>query len=342
MHYMNFHRIAGQKCITNTPEKTAIMRFFLDRAWQRHSLETITRETGLTAAAAVEGILELNTEGARIGHPEPHVYYFEPVENRLHPDGIAAHLATRWWGRRIWIGEEITSTLEIADALSLQVKHHGTVIAADFQTQGRGRFGSAWVSHKGKDILLTFLIENPPWEPSASLLSLYAATAVARVLDTVYRLPIAVKWPNDLSVDGKKLGGVLVQWDDRHKRLLVSLGLNVHSSPLDWPGEWRNHTVSLSMLKKEDWQREVLIAQCGTTWETLWESMMQDRGETVKGYWIQYSATLGKTVSLTARGKNVLGTARTLDDSGRLVIAGEDGTEYALLPEEVQKLKVLE
>ena len=336
------HLIAGQTCITNSPGKTAIMRVFVKYPLRCYTLEALARETGLPAAVVVENILELTEQGVRIGYREPQGYFYEPKEEHLDPDGIASRLDTQWWGKRIWAGEELTSTIDIAKALHGRKSLHGMVIVANRQTQGRGRFGNTWVSPKGKNILLTFLIEHSEWEPPVSLLSLYAATAAARVLDTAYGVPISLKWPNDLMVQGKKLGGVLVEWNKSHKRLLISLGLNVHSVPSDWPSELRETTVSLAMVQKQEWQREELIAQCGTTWETLWETTMHDHGETVKGYWKQYYDMVGKTVSLTVRGMELLAYAKTIDDAGRLVVTGQDGAEYALLPEEVQKLRVME
>lgn len=336
------HLIADQICWTNTPEKTAILRFLVEHPLQWFSLSMLMRETGLSAPMAVEAILELIQEGVKIGQREPHEYFYEPEEISLHPDQIAARLCTRWWGKRIWVGDSLTSTIDIAKALNVQVSYHGAVILANVQTQGRGRYGNRWVSRKGKDILLTFLIEHAQWEPPPSLLSMYAATAPARVLATAYNIPISLKWPNDLMVEGKKLGGVLVEKEDVHQRLIISMGLNVHSSPDDWSESLQKTTTSLDRIQSVEWQRDLLIAQCGATWEALWETTMHDHGETIKGYWRQYSATLGKTVSLTVRGKKLVGFTKSIDDAGRLIFMDDTGTEYALLPDEVQRLRVLD
>jgi len=177
---------------------------------------------------------------------------------------------------------------------------------------------------------------------------------VARVLDTAYQLPIQIKGPNDLRINGKKVGGVLAEIDTSNRVFVLSLGLNVLSGPSDWPVELRAQTTSiLNEMNLNDGsnnvthptealQRGELLMQCGTTWEVLWQQMMRDRGETVRGYWRRYSSTLRRNVRLQYQGKMYAGFARDIDEYGRLIFIAEDGALMTLLSEEVQELRVLE
>ena len=334
--------IAGQECLINTPEKTALLRFLIDRPLAFYSLDTLMGKSGLDELTITETIAVLQAEGIRINYRPSYGFYYEPRERLLHPDTVTARLSTRWWGKRILVGDEITSTIDLAKTLAGQADSHGTVIAANQQTKGRGRFGAPWISPKGKDLLLTFLAVIPEWELSPSLLSLYAVTAVARVLDTAYQIPVKIKWPNDLMAHKKKLGGVLVERDEQNRRLLISLGLNIHSAPQDWPPDLRATAVSLAMLRPDEWRRDLLLAQCGSTWESLWEAMRYDGGETVRGYWKRYSSTLGKTIRLKVRGREMVAFTKSIDEAGRLVLTGEDGAEFALRPDEAQSIQTLE
>ncbi|HPP02122.1 MAG TPA: biotin--[acetyl-CoA-carboxylase] ligase [bacterium] len=334
--------IGGQAGRWNEAVRTAVMRVFVERPLAYINLEEIARMPGLSRGVAAAAIEALVREGVNIQSRAPLEYFVEPDADAMHPDCVTARLRTRWWGRAVWVGGEITSTIDIAKELINQDDSHGTVITAEYQKQGRGRQGSRWISRKGRDLLVTFLIQLADWEPSPTLLSLYAVTAVARVLDTAYQIPVSIKWPNDVIIQGRKAGGVLVEKIDARRMVLISLGLNVHSRPADWPPELRGQTTSLALARNEDWQRDLLLAQCGTTWEALWEHMVRDRGETVRSYWRQYSSTLGRPVTLRHRRQSLTGVAQDIDEWGRLILRAGDGRVLHLLQEEVRDLEVIE
>ncbi|MBZ0256075.1 biotin--[acetyl-CoA-carboxylase] ligase, partial [bacterium] len=291
-------------------------------------------------AEVVQAIEWLQSEGVGVIVTAPGVYAYDPNNQRLHPDVINAQLKTKWWGRRCLVAEQISSTIDAARELAKQPPAHGLLVAAEHQIRGRGRQGAAWVSPSAKDLLLTFAVRIRDWTPSLSFLSLYAAVAVARVLDTAYQIPIGIKWPNDLTIDDKKLGGVLVEIDSQQNLVYVSLGLNVLSCPDDWPEETRGFAVSLAMAKNENWNRNFLLAQLGSTWEALWEGAAQDQGEAVLGYCRLYSTTLGQNVIFQKNGKKITGRAAEIDESGCLVILHEDGSRRAFLLEDVCELRV--
>lgn len=336
--------IDGQVVYTNSPSKSALMRLFTERPLEYVRFDELVQKTDLSHEQIIQAILAINQEGITIGSRSGNEYFYEPNEFRLHPDVIAAQLNTRWWGRAIYVGRELTSTIDIAKSLLSHSRRapHGVVIAADYQSKGRGRQGNIWLSSKGKDILMTFMVLAEGWKPSPSLLSLYAASAVARVLETAYQIPVTIKWPNDLMVNEKKVGGVLVEWIDHSRIALISLGLNVFSRRSDWPVDLRTRTTSLTLIKDEEWRRDLLIAQCGTTWEGLWETMPRDRGETVRGYWKYYSSTVGKRVNLIYRNTQLSGIAHQIDEFGRLVFRTDRGDTLHLLSEEVREVRLEE
>ncbi|MEW6234440.1 MAG: biotin--[acetyl-CoA-carboxylase] ligase [Candidatus Omnitrophota bacterium] len=331
-----------KRYLANHPNKTAIMRVFVKRPLMRLTMADLARLSGLSIEAVTEAISSLREDGILIKPYDLDRFYYEPCEEVLHPDAIAGNLSTRWWGSRIYCFDEISSTIDAAKTLMESGAVHGAVFAANHQMRGRGRQGRAWNSPKGKDLLLTFSLQLGEWEPPPSILSIYAAAAVARVFDTAYGIPCVIKWPNDLMAQGRKLGGVLVEKDFQCRTALVSLGLNVHSGPSDWPLECRETAVSLAMLKPEEWRRDLLLAQCGATWEALWEASQNDRGEAIRGYWRRYEISLGKKVRLLRLGREMMGVTQGIDELGRLLFTAEDGQRYSLLIEEVQQLRVLE
>lgn len=339
---MSVFSIDGFTCIQSNPAKIALMRVFTDAPNRSLLWENIVEASGLTPEQAAETLRALQEEGVRILHPSPHHALYKPNESFLHPDTVATHLRTRWWGHCLFTARSITSSIDLAKALAKREAVHGMVVSADHQSRGRGRLGAVWSSPTGKDILVTFLIRLQEWRPSSTLLSLYATAAIARMLDQRYGAPIGIKWPNDLVAANRKLGGVMAEIDSNLEVAIVSMGMNVHSGPADWPDDTRDAAVSLSMLKTETWRREKLLAECGAAWESLWDASLKDRGRSILDCWEQYSTTLGKRVTLQCRGEELTGKVLRIDLQGRLELAVSASDTRVLPSEEARSLRVLE
>jgi BirA family biotin operon repressor/biotin-[acetyl-CoA-carboxylase] ligase len=127
--------------------------------------------------------------------------------------------------------DTVSSTLDVAHTLAAAGAPAGTLVVADEQTAGRGRGGRRWSSPSGAGLWFT-LIERPRQASAAAVLSLRLGIYAARVLDRFARTRVALKWPNDLYLDGGKLGGVLVESRWREERLdwtAIGIGINVRA-----------------------------------------------------------------------------------------------------------------
>lgn len=132
--------------------------------------------------------------------------------------------------------EEVGSTLDVAHQLAAEGAGAGTLIVADAQTAGRGRMGRSWRSERGAGIWLT-LIERPRDPSGLEVLSLRVGLALAPALEPFAGGPVQLKWPNDLYVGGRKLGGILIEarWREQSLEwLAIGVGINLHP-PLDEP-----------------------------------------------------------------------------------------------------------
>lgn len=131
---------------------------------------------------------------------------------------------------------EVPSTLDVAHALAAAGAAAGTLVVADRQTAGRGRGGRAWVSPAGDGVWLT-LVERPSDPAALEVLSLRLGLRAMRALAPFAAGELQVKWPNDLYVDGGKLGGILVEarWrDGAVDWVAVGMGVNVQA-PAEQP-----------------------------------------------------------------------------------------------------------
>ena len=144
-----------------------------------------------------------------------------------------------------WL-ERVGSTQDAAHQLAGEGAPDGLAVAAVQQTQGRGSRGRGWLSPSGG--LWLSVICRPPAAGAPQLLSIRVSLAVAAMLSDGDRLPVGIKWPNDLMLNDRKLGGVLseARWiGDMLGWIVVGVGLNLQNRV---PGELRPLAVSLVEL----------------------------------------------------------------------------------------------
>ena len=181
----------------------------------------------------------------------------------------------------------VTSTQDVARDLPI-----GTIVVADHQEAGRGRAGRRWEAAPGTALLVSFVLRPHP------LLSLAAGVAAAEACGPKVRL----KWPNDLLLGGRKLGGILVEASPA--RAVCGIGINLTSAP-----------EGAAMLERP---ADELLA-------TLTEKM--DRWcsappEQVIARWRELSATLGRLVRVDLPGESFQGVADGIGAGGELMVDG--------------------
>jgi BirA family biotin operon repressor/biotin-[acetyl-CoA-carboxylase] ligase len=137
-----------------------------------------------------------------------------------------------------------TSTNERARALAEGGAPHGTLVTAEEQSAGRGRQGRTWTAPPGRALLCSVVIRDPP-----RLLPLATGAAVADTVDTVAPAaqPAAIKWPNDVLLDGRKVAGILVEGRPQERWAVVGIGLNVAVAEGDFPPELAGRAGTLGL-----------------------------------------------------------------------------------------------
>jgi BirA family biotin operon repressor/biotin-[acetyl-CoA-carboxylase] ligase len=134
------------------------------------------------------------------------------------------------------------STNERARILAGEGAPHGTLVTATAQSAGRGRQGRRWSAPAGRALLCSLVIRDSP-----RLLPLAAGAAVADVIGAQAR----VKWPNDLLVDGRKVGGILVEGRPQERWAVIGIGLNVALREEDFPPELAGRAGTLGLAPGE-------------------------------------------------------------------------------------------
>jgi BirA family biotin operon repressor/biotin-[acetyl-CoA-carboxylase] ligase len=183
--------------------------------------------------------------------------------------------------------DSVTSTQDMAKYLPI-----GSVVVADFQTAGRGRLAHRWEAPAGTALLASFVLA-----PNA-LLSLAAGVATAEACGPQVRL----KWPNDLLIDGRKVGGILVE--AARDKAICGIGINLTWAP---PG-----------AAKLNQPRDDLLERLRAALET-WSSAAP--GD-VLARWRELSETIGRRVRIDLPDRVIEGVAEDVNDRGELIVDG--------------------
>lgn len=243
-------------------------------------------------------------------------------------EAIRSTLATTALGQILYLYQDLPSTNREASSLAQQGAAHGTVVAAEQQSGGYGRHGRTWFSPPGYNIYCSIVVRrNSQPLPLAQWLSwipLVTALAVAEATRHSTTAPLALKWPNDLLLQDRKVGGILCEstmTTTNGPIVIIGIGLNVNVPLQSFPEDLRPIAASLIETVPQPIDRNRLLAQL------LWEleqclDELQSHGPTrLRQAYLARCATLGRQVKvLFANDQQILGTAETLSADGALQV----------------------
>lgn len=204
----------------------------------------------------------------------------------------------------------------------------GTVLCARNQTAGRGRQGRTWVSGKGDGLYFSLLL-RPAVEPLvAATLPLAVGLAVAEAIEPFVGNRVAVKWPNDILVGGRKICGILCEMEAdgggvRH--VIAGIGLNVNLDVARLPADVAPVATSMRAVAGRVFdERDVLRAVLASL-DKVYTAWLDGGLEAVLPRLRERDALLGRRVSMGLSGKPVEGVAAGIASSGALLLRKSDG-----------------
>jgi BirA family biotin operon repressor/biotin-[acetyl-CoA-carboxylase] ligase len=299
----------------------------------RTILEIFYRANGQFVARAQVPATEIAALG-KLGyqfesHPH-HGYRLLAVPDRLTADDIQARLVTNVIGREIIVFEETGSTNDVVADLARHGAKEGLVVFAESQTKGRGRQGRAWVSARGKGLWFSVLL-RPTWPVHAMpRLTVAASVAVARVIRQTTGLDARIKWPNDVTIQGRKVAGILTELHGAAAILGVGLDVNCRSEDLP-PGV---PATSLAIETGEPQERPAIAAALLAALDELYATATTNF-DAVVAQWAAWSTTLGKQLVVQRGQQRLEGHAAALDGDGTLLLRKDNGQTERLTGAEV-------
>ncbi len=257
----------------------------------------------------------------------------------LQLQAFESYLKTRIIGRAAGYANEVWDTIgstnDRAAELALAGAPEGVVVAARKQTAGRGRHGRTWESPLDSGLYISFLLR--PALPPAQLPVICLATGVAaaRAVEHVSGIRIGLKWVNDLTYGGKKLGGILAEMPtgasaELPAPLIIGIGINVRSYLMEVPPELANIVVHLDTASGHDVDTNLLAATLALELERVYTLLLSNEQSTVLKEWKQRAVTIGRSVRVTGGDSLLEGTATDILDNGALVVIDEHDKEHVV------------
>jgi BirA family biotin operon repressor/biotin-[acetyl-CoA-carboxylase] ligase len=183
-----------------------------------------------------------------------------PIADAFQLEALDRELAGTPFAGRVRYFASIDSTNTLAMREAEEGQESGTVYLADEQTGGRGRGAHSWHSAPGSGLYVSILL-RPRLAPADILwVSLATGLAVQQAIREVTSLAVDLRWPNDLLLSGRKLGGVLTELNaevTRVRHAVIGIGLNVHQPA--FPPELALLATSLTIETGQEWSRQDLM-----------------------------------------------------------------------------------
>jgi BirA family biotin operon repressor/biotin-[acetyl-CoA-carboxylase] ligase len=259
---------------------------------------------------------------------------------KLTPEAL--RIRTRVVGREIVCLDRCVSTNDEAWQRAVAGAASGTVVFAEEQAKGRGRFGRSWVAPRGTCILCSTILREPVEVERVPLVTAAAALAAS---DAVRQAGCegSIVFPNDVYAGGRKIAGVLVESrfiSSRPDLFVVGIGLNVSVKTEQFPPELRGTATSVEI----ETGREANRAAVARSLLSALDEWVEEIGGGLRRFrkeWRERSGLVGKRVTVHEGGKAFTGTVTEIDPLDGLEVRLERGHTRAVRGEHIERLEVV-
>ncbi|MBI4299892.1 MAG: biotin--[acetyl-CoA-carboxylase] ligase [Chloroflexi bacterium] len=243
----------------------------------------------------------------------------------LSVNSIVDGLSTKFLGKPVFYYASIASTQPEAQHMARLGATEGTMVIADVQTAGRGRFDREWITQPGSGLAFSLVLRPYAWE--LPQINMAVSLAIVKGVEASAGLEPTIKWPNDILIRGKKVCGILIDSETEGASLahvIVGIGINVNFDPSIHP-EIANIATSLSKELGREVSRVKVLQAILKEMERLYGEIRLG-SEAVYQDWKARLETLGKHIRVRSGERVEVGWAEDVDPDGCLLLRRDDGT----------------
>jgi BirA family biotin operon repressor/biotin-[acetyl-CoA-carboxylase] ligase len=252
-----------------------------------------------------------------------------PTTNRLQPSALRKRLGSSLFARNIIYHKAINSTNTLAKELAAHGAPEGTLVLAEEQTEGRGRINRVWLSPACENLYFTIVLRPFIQPGQVFVFTMVLALAASDAVKKEIGIRPMIKWPNDLYVERKKLGGILTEFSVMGKAVeyvVIGLGLNVNWNPQ----EEKSMLYPATSIFAETGiraSRSDLLIEILKSYESYYRRVLAGQIDDIYKKWNELSLIKGREVKIHSGRETVHGHVLKIDQNGALVIINDDGRE---------------
>ena len=301
----------------------------------------IARETGMSRSTVWRWVEELRKLGVHVKGQRSTGYFLEKVPDILTPDLLRKRLKGSLFGKRVFHFFKIDSTNRVAMELGYAGQPEGTVVMAEAQTAGRGRAGHNWHSEKGTGLYFTILLRPKLSPAQAPLLTMLAGLSAHAAIVAQTGFVPELKWPNDLLLNGKKLGGILTEMHAEPNLVsfvIVGIGINVNQEK--FPTEIASTATSIRKESRRLTYRLELLARLLGQFESDYNRFLREGPRfVVERFESVCSFAKGRRVRVDTGTETYTGTTAGLSPEGLLLVSRENGPLLTVIAGDVTEVR---
>jgi len=304
-----------------------IIRLLKSQRSEFLSGQQLSQMLSLSRVAVWKNIKKLQSLGYKIQSKRNVGYKMIDKTNLLLPWEVSDGLQTETLGQKIYYFDAIDSTQNFAVKLASRPYENGSLVIAEKQTQGRGRLNRKWISPKG-GIWLSILLKPNFEVTQPSLFPMITSLALAIAMEKVLKFRPKLKWPNDVTLNNKKVAGILVDAaveSNRIDYLVIGVGINFKIHPRVVAKLIKNkdnfYGITTLLDEEEKMSPVPLLQTFLFELEQLYNKLMTNNLKVIKKEWEKRASTIGKSVTISTPSGQVKGNAIGIDDDGALLVS---------------------
>jgi len=289
----------------------------------------------ISRVAVWKDIKKIRSLGYKIESKQNLGYRLIDSSELLLPWEITQNLNTKFLGKRVYYFDSTDSTQNFAMEIASNDKENGTVIISKKQTMGRGRMKRKWKSPTG-GIWMSIII-HPKFDVSyTTLVPIATSLALCMAIEKILKIKPELKWPNDVTLKGKKVAGVLVDTSiisNEIENVVLGIGINFKIKPHELASTIKKtpNFYGVATLVKKNEKALPLVQQFLYELENVFQLINSRRIKKIKSEWTKRSSTIGRNVSIITGEGNVNGKAVKIDSDGALIISKGKKAEKILV-----------
>ena len=310
-----------------------VLRFLKTHDTEYLSGQDLSDVLRISRVAVWKHIKKIQTLGYIVESKQKEGYKLTKNSDLLLPWEIVSGLETKILGQQAYYFDSIDSTQNQALKMANILKNNGAIIIAEKQTGGRGRSGRNWISPKGG--IWFSVILHPKFDISnITLFPIASSLALSYAIEKTCEISTELKWPNDLTIKGKKLAGMLVDASfesNKIENLVLGVGINfnVNIKEIEKNLKKTENYYGISSLNEHKNKGEAikLIQSFLLELEKIYEELNKNQTKKIIKEWTKRSSTIGKKIEINTNEGKIKGEAIRIDNDGGLMVKEKGRTK---------------